>query len=226
MKKSLLASVALGAMMLLTAALAKVVTPTIRLADTRPKIDLVTAVPVRFGDWEEDRAQLSNVVNPTAQAEIQRIYAQTLSRTYVNRKGERMMLSIAYGADQSDSLAVHFPEGCYGGQGFAVGPTTHTAMGTAAGTVPVARLVASMYSRVEPITYWIIMGDKAVADSWEMKKAKLSYAMKGQIADATLMRVSSITPDTEGAYRMQQNFVDQMLAAMTPALRHHFAGLE
>lgn len=226
MKKSLLASVALGAMMLLTAALAKVVTPTVRLADTRAKIDLVTAVPLRFGDWEEDRAQLSNVINPTAQAEIQRIYAQTLSRTYVNSKGERMMLSIAYGADQSDSLSVHFPEGCYGGQGFAVGPTSRGPMGTAAGAVPVARLVASMYNRVEPITYWIIVGDKAVANSWEMKKAKLSYAMKGLIADATLMRVSSVAADSEAAYRMQREFVDQMLASMPPALRRHFAGLE
>ncbi|MDC8757606.1 exosortase-associated protein EpsI, B-type [Janthinobacterium fluminis] len=225
MKHSFVASLALGAVMLLSAGLAKVATPTVRIADSRPRIDLAASIPVQFGNWEEDRALLSAVVNPTAQAEIQRIYAQTLSRTYVNRNGERIMLSIAYGTDQTDGLSVHFPEGCYGGQGFAVGATTLGPLATSAGPIPSARLVASMYNRNEPITYWIVVGDKAVNDSWQMKKAKLAYALKGLIPDATLMRVSSITADNAAGYKLQQEFISEMMAAMTPEQRHHFAGL-
>lgn len=226
MNKLVKFSVAMCGTMLLTAVLAKVATPTNKLADTRPVIDLKTAIPSSFGDWEEDRAQISNVVNPTAAAEIQRIYAQTLSRTYVNRGGERVMLSIAYGKDQTDSLSVHFPEGCYGGQGFAVTPTSHQQVDVGAGVppIPMARLVAKMYSRNEPISYWIIVGDQAVNTAWGMKKSKLNYAMKGLIADATLMRVSSVTDDENRSYQLQQEFVGQMLTAMPPALRLHFAG--
>ncbi|MBA5607586.1 EpsI family protein [Duganella sp. FT3S] len=224
MSRMLRSSVAIGGAMLLTVALAKVATPVHKLADSRPMIDLQSAIPSQFGDWREDRNLLAEVVNPTAAAELQRIYAQTLMRTYVNRDGERVMLSVAYGRDQTDSLSVHFPEGCYGGQGFAVGPTTRQPVAIDGMTIPMARLVASSYNRNEPVSYWIVVGDRAVNNSWDMKLAKLSYAMHGFIADATLMRVSNITLDNERGYQVQQQFVGQMLAAMPPALRYHFAG--
>lgn len=225
MNTSWFQSCILGGAMLLSAGVAKVVTPTIKLSDSRPPLVLTEVIPSKFGDWEEDREQVSAVVNPTAAAEIARIYAQTLSRTYINKNGERIMLSIAYGTDQSDSLSVHFPEGCYVGQGFGVTPTAFQNMPTAFGEIPSAQLVASLYSRVEPLTYWIVVGDKVVTTSWDMKKVKLAYSLKGLIPDATLMRVSAITPDTDAGYRLQQDFVNKMLKAMTPAQRMHFAGL-
>lgn len=224
MNKSLFTGLLMCSIMLVSAAMARVATPTVRTADLRPAITLATAIPEKFGDWQEDKSLIAAVVNPTVQAELDMIYAQTLSRTYVNRHGERIMLSIAYGADQRDNLAVHFPEGCYGGQGFAVTPTVYGQMQTGAGPIPIARLVAMQNSRVEPITYWVIVGDKSVYDAWQVKKLKLQYALKGLIPDATLMRVSSITGDTEGGYRLQDDFVNQMLAAMPPAHRQHFAG--
>ena len=224
MNTSWLQSRILGGAMLLSGGLAKMVTPTTKLSDSRPPMVLAEAIPSKFGDWEEDREQVSAVVNPTAAAEIARIYAQTLSRTYVNKDGERIMLSIAYGTDQSDNLSVHFPEGCYVGQGFAIGATTRGGLDTSVGKVPVARLVASMNSRNEPITYWVVVGDKAVDSSWEMKKVKLKYALRGEIPDATLMRVSNITGDVEHGYRLQQQFVSAMLASMKPDARYHFSG--
>lgn len=198
--------------------------PTIRIADSRPKIMLETAIPAEFGDWQEDRTQISAVVNPTALAEINKIYNQTLTRTYVNRDGERIMLSIAYGTDQSDNLSVHFPEGCYGGQGFAVGATTHEPLETIAGSIPASRLVATLNNRNEPIIYWVVVGEKAVNDIWQMKKVKLAYALDGRIPDATLMRVSTITQDNARGFTLAQEFVNQMLSSMTPAHRRHFSG--
>ena len=214
----------MGSLMLLSGGFASIATPTIKIADSRPAINLDSAIPERFGDWEENRTEMSAVVNPTVQSEIKRIYAQMLSRTYVNRRGERIMLSIAYGTDQSDDLSIHFPEGCYAGQGFAVSQTTHGTLSTFAGLIPTARLVASMNNRNEPITYWVVVGEKAVYDAWQMKKMKLSYALKGLIPDATLMRVSNVTSDSAGGYQLQQDFINQMLMAMTPAHRTHFAG--
>lgn len=225
MKRALIQSWILGLGMVSAAGLAHVVTPTVKLADGRPPIVLDKEIPTHFGEWQEDPNQMAAVVNPTAAAEIKRIYAQTLSRTYVNHSGERIMLSIAYGTDQSDNLSIHFPEGCYVGQGFAIGATDHVQLKTNFGAVPVSRLVATLNSRNEPITYWVVVGERAVDSSWGMKKVKLSYAMKGLIPDATLMRVSTITPNVEDAYALQTAFVNELLAAMPRATREHFAGL-
>ena len=161
-KKILVAGIMMGGLMLFSGAVAKLISPTIKIADTRPAVDLNRVIPLQFGDWEEDKAQVSSVVNPTTEAALKEIYAQTLSRTYVNRSGERIMLSIAYGTDQSDNLSVHFPEGCYVGQGFGVTPTAFEKISTTFGEIPAARLVANMYTRIEPVTYWIVVGDKVV----------------------------------------------------------------
>lgn len=224
MKKSTMISWSMAAMMLVGALCTKAVTPTMRLADTRARVILSTAIPAKFGDWQEDTTQIAAVINPTTLAELNKIYAETLSRTYVNSQGERIMLSIAYGTDQRDNLSVHFPEGCYGGQGYAVGQTSQVSLPTMAGTIPVSRTVAILNNRIEPITYWVVVGDKAVPNSWEVKKVKLAYAVRGLIPDATLMRVSNINSDTEQGYRLQQAFVDQLLQAMPADLRGHFAG--
>jgi EpsI family protein len=224
MRNSLKSGVLMGALMFGTVGLAAFATPTIRVAELRPSIDLETAIPKQFGEWEEDRNQVAAVVNPATVAELNKIYAQTLSRTYVNHAGERIMLSIAYGTDQSDNLSVHFPEGCYGGQGFSVTPTVRGMLDTSAGPIPTARLVAAQYNRNEPITYWIVVGERAVYDAWQLKKAKLGYALKRQIPDATLMRISNVTVDNEAGYKLQQKFLNEMLAAMTPDHRRHFSG--
>lgn len=224
MKRSTITSWVLGGTMLLSAWATVAITPTVKLSDSRPPIVLAQSIPERFGDWQVDKAQVAAVVNPTTVAELNKIYAETLSRTYVNSSGERIMLSIAYGTDQRDDLAVHFPEGCYGGQGFAVEQTVHGQLATGAGNIPVARTVATLNSRIEPITYWVVVGNRAVPTSWEVKKEKLAYAMRGLIPDATLMRVSNITADKVAGYRLQEQFVAQLMGALPPASRSHFSG--
>ncbi|MYM88089.1 EpsI family protein [Rugamonas sp. FT82W] len=224
MKTSLITGWVLCAAMAATAWTAQAVRPTLRLADLHEKIVLADAIPTHFGQWTEDVNQVSAVINPQVDAEIKRIYAQTLSRTYVNADGERIMLAVAYGTDQRDNLAVHYPEGCYGAQGFNVSPVSFEQLNLAAGAIPATRLVASLNNRVEPITYWVVVGDRAVRNSWELKKARLAYALEMEIPDATLIRVSSIGGDSAAAYRLQERFVGEMLAAVPPKLRDHFSG--
>ncbi len=224
LKKPFAIGCLLCGLMLLSGWAAKLAEPTVRIADSHAQIMLDSAVPKQFGDWREDVSQASAVINPTTEQALQRIYAQTLSRTYVNQQGARIMLSIAYGADQRDNLSVHFPEGCYGGQGFAVTAVEADVLKTGQGTLPVSRMVATLNNRIEPISYWVMVGEKAVRDSWEMKKVKLAYALKREIPDATLVRVSNIDPDAAEAYQLQQQFVSQMFDAMTPQARRHFSG--
>lgn len=209
--------------MFLSVGLAWAISPHTMLAKERGPIDLKTVVPKQFGDWrEEDTA--SQIVNPELQAALNKIYNQTLSRTYVNSKGEGVMLSIAYGGDQEDNLQVHFPQGCYRGQGFAVGKVTQHKMATPYGVIPVSRMVATMGTRVEPVTYWIVIGDKTTDTDWNMKMAKLDYALKGVVPDGMLVRVSTITPDADKAYAIEKQFSAAMLGAISPKERYRFIG--
>ncbi|MBM3115144.1 exosortase-associated protein EpsI, B-type [Jeongeupia naejangsanensis] len=185
-----------------------------------PQQWLEQAVPAQFGQWKIDASVVPVAPDPAVQAAVDKIYTDVLSRTYINDRGERMMLLIAYGKRQNDSLRVHQPEGCYGGQGFVVGPAHLTRVDVAGATLPVRRLVATQGLRVEPITYWMTVGDDLVLTGWEAKRAQLAAGLRGYLPDGLLFRVSSIDPNAgtsaEAAYRAQQDFLDQLLVA-TPA---------
>ena len=214
----------IGLCMLASAGLAMALKPTVKIADNGPKINLETLIPTQFGDWKIDETIIAQLVSPDVQAALDKFYNQTLARTYVNSKAERIMLSVAYGGDQSDNLQIHLPEGCYAGQGFAVSEKTKSTMQTLFGQIPISKLIATKGSRYEPITYWVVVGGEATRDTWEMKKAKLRYALKGKIADGILIRVSSIAADAAYGYELQRQFSEAMLAAMPPDHRSRLIG--
>ena len=106
--------------MVTTAALAHWATPTTHLSDVLGKPDLEKIFPTEFADWRVDVRAAMVLPSPQTQAILDSIYNQTLSRTYINGKGERVMLSVAYGGDQSDATRAHLPEVCYPAQGFQI----------------------------------------------------------------------------------------------------------
>ena len=211
MRPGFAASAVLGLAMAATSALTGALTPTHKLARAQAPLRLETMIPAAFADWTVDATIVPLKVDPERQSVLEKIYDQTLSRTYVNRAGERVMLSIAYGGDQSRALQLHLPEVCYVAQGFELLKVGEGALATRFGAVPVKRLVARQNSRVEPITYWITVGDKAMKSSFERKLQRLAYGLSGKIPDGMLVRVSTIQADEQGAYRLQDRFVGQML---------------
>ena len=111
----------LVALMAMAAVAGETLRPTNRLSETKTPIVLEKQVPEAFGEWRLDTSIRPLVPDPGLQAMLDTLYSQTLARTYVNAKGERVMLSIAYGSDQSnEATAVHRPEFCYSAQGFRV----------------------------------------------------------------------------------------------------------
>jgi EpsI family protein len=95
--------------------------PSAKAADRGNAIVLETAVPRGFGEWTELLDQKAQVVNPQTEELLRQLYSQVLSRTYVNKDGYRIMLSMAYGDDQRGGLQAHRPEVCYPAQGFKLG---------------------------------------------------------------------------------------------------------
>ncbi len=213
----------IGLAMLLAAGLAVALTPKTKIADQGPRIDLEAMIPKQFGDWRVDESIVPIQVSPDVQAVLDRIYNQTLSRTYVNSQGQRIMLSIAYGGDQSDSMQVHKPEVCYPAQGFQILQQADGTLDTGYGVIPIRKLVAQNGNRYEPITYWMTIGDK-VAQGTRRKMEQIRFGLTGKIPDGLLFRVSSISGDAENAYRVQQEFSRDLLAAVNTETRHRLIG--
>lgn len=213
MKRVNFRNLVLGLAMLAAAGLAVAMKPTIRVADQGPKVDLETMIPKAFGDWRVDESIVPLLPDPKQTALLNKLYNQILSRTYMNARGERVMLSIAYGGDQSDSMLVHRPEICYPAQGFQVIKQVSGSLVTAFGAVPVQRLVARQGARVEPITYWITVGDRVAVTGWARKMAQLTYGFTGRVPDGILVRVSTIGEAEAMSFTVQQAFVDALLSS-------------
>ncbi|MCC6534648.1 MAG: EpsI family protein [Burkholderiales bacterium] len=216
---------AVGLAMLAAAGLALALTPRQRLAEYGPKVDLETMVPAEFGPWRIDTTLVPLTVSPDVQAKLDKIYNQTLTRTYRRDSGERIMLSIAYGSNQgSDDFQVHRPEYCYVAQGFQLKAITEGVLTALGSSIPVRRLEAYKGPRNEPITYWITIGDRATLPGFGRKLAQLGYGLTGKVPDGLLVRVSSIQNDASGAYQLQDRFVADMLAVMEPQSRVKLVG--
>ncbi len=224
MKRSLIISIIMGIAMVLSGALTMALTPTNKIADQKEKINLEAMIPSNFGDWRIDQSIVPLQVDAGTQAKLNKIYNQTLARTYVNSLGERIMLSVAYGGDQSDNLSVHKPEVCYYTQGFEVMKTLADELLTQYGKLPIKRLLAVKGNRSEAITYWITIGSKAVMPGIDEKLQKIRYGLTGDVPDGMLVRVSSINSDKDKAYQLQAIFVQDLLSSVDNSVRTRLIG--
>jgi len=190
-----------------------------------PSIQLETAVPRQFAGWRVDPLQVAQVVNPQTQQLLDKLYGQVLARTYVNDRGYRVMLSLAYGSDQRGALQAHKPEVCYTAQGFSLLSNSTSDIGTSFGSIMGRRLSTQLGSRHEPITYWFTLGDQTVRSRFERRVAEVRIGLTGQIPDGLLFRVSSIDVDPARAYAEHDRFVNDLLASVAPSDRVRLSGL-
>ena len=210
-----------AAMMVGTALAAPLLKP-VRAEGPAPVLE--SMVPQAFGDWSIDPNIVPVAPTADVQAKLDRIYNQTVSRTYVNAAGEYIMLTVAYGGDQSDALKAHRQEVCYTAQGFTIHDLHKGTLSASGASIPVTRMVAVREERTEPVTYWFTMGDRVVRGRAERLAMQLREGFAGRIPDGMLVRVSSISGDVPSAYAAQQAFIADLLAAMPAGQRARFAG--
>jgi EpsI family protein len=142
----------------------------------------------------------------------------------VNRVGQRIMLSVAYGGDQSDGTSAHRPEVCYPAQGFEITANAKSAQPAAGGTLAVRQLMSKLGGRNEPITYWVVVGNEVATSGIEQKLAQMRYGLRGIIADGMLVRVSSIDADMARGHAIQSDFIAEMAAAIPGPVRPRVFG--
>lgn len=204
---------------------AYVATPRILLADTLPKITLESIVPKTIGQWQMDRNEAVAIADPQQKQTIDAIYSDTLSRIYVSPQGTKMMLSIAYGRNQTDESSVHYPEVCYPAQGMQVSSPVIEQITLNGRTRAVKHLVAKRgEAMLEPITYWVVIGNHMVVGGTGQKLAQLSYGLNGKVPDGMILRVSSIGESTAKEFEMQRVFLEQLIRSLPENMQERFAG--
>jgi EpsI family protein len=212
------------AAMIAASGLALALKPTIKVADGGPKINLETMIPRQFGEWREAQFGGTQIVDPQTKELLNKIYNQTLSRTYVNSQGYAIMLSIAYGSDQSDGLQMHKPEVCYPSQGFQLDARSVGTLELPTGTIPATRLLTTLGTRKEPITYWMVVGDRVVTGNVQKKLVEMRFGVSGKIPDGMLIRLSSIDGQTQRAYELQSQFAESLVGAVAVEHRRRLVG--
>jgi EpsI family protein len=171
---------------------------------------LENLIPRQFGAWHLSE-QAGGLVSPDVASSIAGLYSETLARTYFRTDGAMVMLSLAYGENQSRESQIHKPEVCYAAQGFAVAHLEKETVHTRQMEIPVMRVEARMNARIEPITYWIRNGKYMVRGWAEQNMARLIQGLHGTIPDGLLVRVSSISDDRHLAYTVHDQFIQDML---------------
>jgi EpsI family protein len=190
-----------------------------------PGVTLETAVPKQFGEWSEVTEKGGQVVNPQTEELLKSLYSQILTRTYVNKQGYRIMLSMAYGDDQRGGLQAHRPEVCYPAQGFKLVSLQDGTLATSFGNIEVRRLTTTMGPRDEPITYWLTVGDHVIRNKFDKRMMEFRLSLTGQIPDGLLFRISSIDKDASRAFAMQQQFAADMMSSVSTETRRQLSGL-
>jgi EpsI family protein len=188
------------------------------------KIQLERMVPAAFGAWKVDPNVVQVAPSTDVQTSLNKLYDQIVSRTYVNNRGERIMLTIAYGGNQNDSLKAHRQEVCYSSQGFKISHLVQTTLEIGNSAIPVTRMLAVQGNRSEPVTYWFTMGDRVVLGRFERLMVQLKYGLSGEIPDGMLVRVSNLAAEPEVAYRAHLDFVHELIASMKKEDAGHLLG--
>jgi EpsI family protein len=223
-------ALAASVVILTSAALAEVLRPHELMASSTTILDLERAIPLQFGQWRF----VPNVglVTPTGtvgyvKKDLEaKIYSQEVGRSYTDGAGHVMMLLVAYGPEQDYRLKSHLPEVCYGASGFRVSAKTVTELSyrDSAVPLPLSRVIATKEGRLEPVSYWMRIGNDIATGVFDRQMARMKYGLQGLIPDGALFRVSTVGVPADVSYRLQDQFIRDLIEAVAPKDRKFFVG--
>lgn len=208
--------------------LTQALTPTRVMADELPALNLEQDIPKQFGDWRLLDNGPAVVVDPTVEATLAEFYSQTIGRSYVNSKGQLVMLSLAYGKNQNSfNTAAHRPEFCYAAQGYLIKKVAENAFALKDHSVIASRLVATRVGsrHNEPISYWVTLDDTTALPGLSRRIQQFKYGLQGKIVDGFLVRISSLGADNDQQFEVHEQFARDLEQAIAPSLRPRLFGL-
>jgi EpsI family protein len=216
---------------LTTAVLAEVLAPRELMARSSTAVDLEQVIPHKFGEWTFNPNV--GVITPSdspeyveTDANSSRIYAKELTRGYTDARGNLVMLLIAYGPVQNHRLKAHRPEFCYAAAGFLVSQksSAEVAYDKDVPSLRLTRLITEREKRFEPVTYWLRTGNEIATGIVDQQIIRLKYGLHGIIPDGALVRVSTIGVSADAAFKLQDQFIRELLAVVSPETRRFLIG--
>jgi EpsI family protein len=88
----------------------------------------------------------------------------------------------------------------------------------------ISRLTAEKERRFEPITYWMKVGGDVATGVFDRQIARMKYGLRGIIPDGALIRVSTVGLSETASYKLQDQFIRDLLAALPSQDRKFFTG--
>ena len=181
-------------------------------------------IPTKFKNWKEISSPFTQVgLTTDKNSLVNQLYDGVLMRTYVNDKGDQVMLALAYAREQKQDIKIHRPEVCYVAQGFEMLKQTSSniSMQQSQITKPVAmnRLLVRNQSRSEAVSYWIRIGDAYPGDGMAARMKILREGLHGKVLDGILVRASTVLEDeadSATAYQNQEEFLKDLLNSLPP----------
>ncbi|MBA3695719.1 MAG: EpsI family protein [Methylotenera sp.] len=213
-------SLVVCAFLLLSALCALLLTPRYYSVTTVP--DLAKMVPTKFKNWKEVASPYNQVgLTTDKNSLVNQLYDGVLMRTYVNDKGNQVMLALAYAREQKQDIKIHRPEVCYVAQGFEMLQQTknNISMQQNQITKPVAmnRLLMRNQNRAEAVSYWIRIGDAYPGDGMAARMKILREGLHGKVLDGILVRASTVLDEeseSSSAYQIQEEFLKDLLNSL------------
>lgn len=213
------------------AGMAELLQPRQLMARTAASPTLEDVIPRQFGTWKLV-PEISPVRPPDPDGYVQpdplaaKIYTQEVGRTYTDGQGNIVMLLVAYGPVQNYRLKSHRPEICYTANGFRISGKTDTTINYRDGAAPIkaVHLVAQRESRLEPLTYWLRVGNDIANGVVDHQLSRLKYGLQGIIPDGALIRVSTIGLPEGASFKLQNQFIHDLLAAIPSKELKFFTG--
>lgn len=194
-------------------------------------VNLAKMVPSEFGRWKEMKTgvvQMDLAPREGEERTTDQPYDQVLMRSYERDDGAIVMLALAYGRSQRQDVKIHRPELCYVAQGFELVKREKTQVVLSPQTtVPAYRLTTRARGRLEPVTYWIRIGNIIAESAWQSRWKIFTDGLTGVVPDGLLVRASSALPmdsDLGPAYQMQNEFLADLYAAVKVDNQRSLAG--
>ena len=110
------------------------------------------------------------------------------------------------------------------GQGFRLESAREAVVSIPGQAIPVRELMMTMGNRLEPVTYWVLMGDEATVSNTQRRMVAIRYGLHRLIPEGMLVRVSSINADKEAAYALHRVFINDLVAAVPESLKVRVVG--
>lgn len=216
-------TIVLASALLLSAAGAFLLRPTLQEEQEPPELDAL--VPTQVGDWKIFQSPVIQVslTEGTASNNINQPYDQTVMRTYIDPQGHAIQLALAWGRHQRQEVKIHRPELCYPAQGLKV-ESLHDiafALTTPSGEPVVGKRMIARDSRgmKEVVSYWIRIGHIYSSGALATRKHILLEGLAGHVTDGVLVRVSqriANDQDEKLAFERQEAFISKLVLS-TPS---------